>query len=261
MNANKKLKFTTLTEQQQHGEEDILSKVPDELIHHILWFLDVQLAVQTSLLSKRWKLGWTTLPFLFFRVYYTTNFNFFTKLPESYLTCLPCLQTLLLDGFELPKSICLPTLTTLILYDVEFTDNVSEFFHALVNLRNLTLLFRRGVCANFFVNCPQLVNLEIENYTCPIDMISDSGKNHRVMVLAPNIRNFTSVNFGPITFGVTKLESVNLKFEEFDDDITQIETVAAHKEAKKYCRLITDMFWGFTGAKILTFDLKLIISS
>lgn len=43
---------------------DIISQLPDEMIHKILSFADARLAVQTSLLSRRWKLVWTTLPFL-----------------------------------------------------------------------------------------------------------------------------------------------------------------------------------------------------
>lgn len=49
-----------------NAREDRLSELPDELIHHILLFLDAQFAVQTCILSKRWKFLWTTLPFLSF---------------------------------------------------------------------------------------------------------------------------------------------------------------------------------------------------
>lgn len=47
-------------------EEDRISRLPDELIHKIFSFLDAKQAVRTSILSKRWKLVWTTLPFLTF---------------------------------------------------------------------------------------------------------------------------------------------------------------------------------------------------
>lgn len=45
-------------------KEDRISELPDELIHQILSFVDTKLAVQTSLISRRWKLLWMTLPFL-----------------------------------------------------------------------------------------------------------------------------------------------------------------------------------------------------
>lgn len=53
------------------GEEDRISRLTDELIHHIM---DTKYAVQTSLLSKRWIHVWKSLPFL--------NFNNWT---ESFL--------------------------------------------------------------------------------------------------------------------------------------------------------------------------------
>ncbi|KAI3923880.1 hypothetical protein MKW92_025268 [Papaver armeniacum] len=47
--------------------EDRISKLPDSLIHHILSFLsDTTYAVQTCVLSKRWRYIWTSLPVLKF---------------------------------------------------------------------------------------------------------------------------------------------------------------------------------------------------
>ncbi|KAL1821034.1 hypothetical protein ACET3Z_015903 [Daucus carota] len=51
---------------QEFGDEDRISRLPDELIHKILSFVDAKEAVQTSVLSRRWELIWTTLPFLSF---------------------------------------------------------------------------------------------------------------------------------------------------------------------------------------------------
>ncbi|KAL1805108.1 hypothetical protein ACET3Z_028176 [Daucus carota] len=47
--------------------EDRISRLPDELLHRILKFVDTKIGVQTSAFSKRWKLVWTTLPFLMFK--------------------------------------------------------------------------------------------------------------------------------------------------------------------------------------------------
>ncbi|KAL4570240.1 hypothetical protein LXL04_025891 [Taraxacum kok-saghyz] len=47
-------------------EEDRLSSLPDELIHKILSSFDTKFAVQTCLLSPRWKLLWTSIPSLNF---------------------------------------------------------------------------------------------------------------------------------------------------------------------------------------------------
>ncbi|KAL8149504.1 hypothetical protein AgCh_006494 [Apium graveolens] len=55
-----------LTTISKETGEDRISALPDELIHKIYSFLDAKEAVQSSVLSKRWKLIWTTLPFLGF---------------------------------------------------------------------------------------------------------------------------------------------------------------------------------------------------
>nr|XP_017234783.1 PREDICTED: FBD-associated F-box protein At5g38590-like isoform X2 [Daucus carota subsp. sativus] len=65
--AVKKKKKATITIESQG--EDRLSALPDELIHKIYSFLDTKEAVQASVLSKRWKLMWTTLPFISFGRY------------------------------------------------------------------------------------------------------------------------------------------------------------------------------------------------
>jgi hypothetical protein len=47
-----------------HVEEDRLSNLPDSLLHHILSFVDSDCAVQTCILSTRWKNLWKHLPTL-----------------------------------------------------------------------------------------------------------------------------------------------------------------------------------------------------
>ncbi|KAJ3708547.1 hypothetical protein LUZ61_012252 [Rhynchospora tenuis] len=51
------------------GDGDRISSLPDCLIHLIISFLTAREAVQTCLLSKRWKNLWTTLPFLNFNLW------------------------------------------------------------------------------------------------------------------------------------------------------------------------------------------------
>lgn len=61
---NKKLRIGSQAE-----VEDRLSNLSDDLINHILSSLGTRLAVQTSILSKRWKHIWTTVPSLTFDGY------------------------------------------------------------------------------------------------------------------------------------------------------------------------------------------------
>ncbi|XP_047961813.1 F-box/LRR-repeat protein At4g14103-like [Salvia hispanica] len=42
-------------------EEDIISQLPDEILQHILSFIDTTQAIKTSILSKRWKHLWRSL--------------------------------------------------------------------------------------------------------------------------------------------------------------------------------------------------------
>ncbi|PWA99113.1 F-box domain, cyclin-like protein [Artemisia annua] len=57
-------------------EEDRISKLPDDIIHHILSFLDMKYAVQTSAVSRKWKHIWTTMPYL------NLDSQLFPKLPH-----------------------------------------------------------------------------------------------------------------------------------------------------------------------------------
>ncbi|WOH10736.1 hypothetical protein DCAR_0730206 [Daucus carota subsp. sativus] len=67
MGSRAKKKARTLP--QHLGDEDRISRLPDELIHKILSFVDAKQAVETGTLSRRWRFLWTTLPFLSFGPY------------------------------------------------------------------------------------------------------------------------------------------------------------------------------------------------
>nr|CAB3489454.1 unnamed protein product [Digitaria exilis] len=49
------------TASMKHGFEDRISALPDELIHHLLGFLQAPEAVRTSLLSRRWRHHWKSM--------------------------------------------------------------------------------------------------------------------------------------------------------------------------------------------------------
>lgn len=44
------------------GDDDRLSNLPESIIHHILSFVDAKQAVQTAVLSKKWRLHWANTP-------------------------------------------------------------------------------------------------------------------------------------------------------------------------------------------------------
>ncbi|KAI3925604.1 hypothetical protein MKW98_001458 [Papaver atlanticum] len=53
--------------------KDRISRLPDNLIHHIMSFMDTKYAVQTCVLSKRWIHIWKSLPFLNFNRWSFSN--------------------------------------------------------------------------------------------------------------------------------------------------------------------------------------------
>ncbi|KAJ6294832.1 hypothetical protein OIU76_022834 [Salix suchowensis] len=53
-------------EDREAGLQDRLSDLPDYVIHEILCFLEINQAIQTSVLSKRWKNLWASVPDLNF---------------------------------------------------------------------------------------------------------------------------------------------------------------------------------------------------
>lgn len=61
----KKRRCNYTSEPDDH-DIDRISNLPDELLVHILAFLRIKEAVQTCVLSKRWKKTWASLPILFF---------------------------------------------------------------------------------------------------------------------------------------------------------------------------------------------------
>ncbi|KAI3920995.1 hypothetical protein MKW92_046626 [Papaver armeniacum] len=46
----------------EKGNKDRISELPDALIHHIFSFLDIELVVQTCVLSRRWRYLWASVP-------------------------------------------------------------------------------------------------------------------------------------------------------------------------------------------------------
>ncbi|GAU27361.1 hypothetical protein TSUD_55140 [Trifolium subterraneum] len=53
---------STHKKQNDNKDDDIISKLPDSVIGHILSFLPTKYAVRTSVLSKRWIESWTLIP-------------------------------------------------------------------------------------------------------------------------------------------------------------------------------------------------------
>ncbi|KAI3876672.1 hypothetical protein MKW92_037778 [Papaver armeniacum] len=62
----------------EEQEEDRISRLPEFLIHHILSLLPTKCAVSTTILSKRWKNLWISVPALDFREWKSLDTEYFT---------------------------------------------------------------------------------------------------------------------------------------------------------------------------------------
>lgn len=70
---------TTRVKHKESEDEDMLSDLPDCVLLHILSLLDTKYAVQTCILSSRWKHLWKRLPTLILRTFESSTRSF-TKL-------------------------------------------------------------------------------------------------------------------------------------------------------------------------------------
>lgn len=52
----------------EEEEEDMISQLPDPILQHILSLIDIKLAVQTTILSSRWKNICFSISDLYFRL-------------------------------------------------------------------------------------------------------------------------------------------------------------------------------------------------
>ncbi|KAL1832212.1 hypothetical protein ACET3Z_001863 [Daucus carota] len=192
------------------------------------------------------------------------------ELSMSLFTCLPALETLCLEQWYLPNSFRLPTLRVLCLArcimpeivwhlpslssleldDVVFSANMNEFFSVLVRLQNLALSFRKKNKQQFIISCPELLNLELRTSS----MTNTSSLTGNIVVMAPNLRSFSSVGIFPVMCGVSRLENVNIKLRGWFKDKSKFPL----EYLKQYYHQFIFMFLGLGNAKILTLDLDTV---
>jgi hypothetical protein len=145
----------------EEEEKDIISTLPDSILCHILSFLETIHAVTTSILSKRWKYLWLSVPVLDFDVQPTdlTTFLFFNASVYSVLLSrnpsLPIKKfklALLYDGAE---DINLPTLTFTKWINFVIQRGGLEHLDLFVHLPNVHKL------PNTIFTCKTLVSLHL----------------------------------------------------------------------------------------------------
>ncbi|CAL4984060.1 unnamed protein product [Urochloa decumbens] len=69
----------------QKSAPDRISALPDDLLIYIMWFLTLQDAVQTSVLSRRWQNMWASLTILAFDATKFSSMRTFRKFVNNVL--------------------------------------------------------------------------------------------------------------------------------------------------------------------------------
>ncbi|XP_074341417.1 uncharacterized protein LOC141678892 [Apium graveolens] len=188
--------------------------------------------------------------------------NKYLKVPESFFTCLPALRTLGLDLFELPEFFSLPALTTLRvkscilpqqvwnlpalltleLTNVVFPDHISDYFLALISLRDLAIDFDGHSIGCCVISSLLLLNLKIR-----VSYFTLNLTKGKVVVLAPKLRNFHAIGVFLTRFECSELENVTIQFWD-------CKFSTPWWTLKQYKDLFKVMFSQLGSTKILTLD-------
>ncbi|XP_045822434.1 F-box/FBD/LRR-repeat protein At1g16930-like [Trifolium pratense] len=167
--------------------EDRLSDLPDGVLHHILSFSDAKQAVQSCILSKRWKNLWKTLPTLKLTSRQFTTRRAFTKFVSHILSHRDASTSLYTFDFHRAGFIAPQLLKRILKY--AFSHNVQQlqintscrdliFLPSFVSCHTLTSL---NLCFNLYgvrtvfpnsLNLPALTNLCLQYF---IFYVNDDG--------------------------------------------------------------------------------------
>ncbi|XP_048131482.1 F-box/LRR-repeat protein 25-like [Rhodamnia argentea] len=135
-------------------EVDNISPLPDVIIHHIFCFLPFKDLVKTSVLSKQWRLAWTSTPYI--------NLSFLS---------LPSRRVALLISSAL--SLCTATKIEKLHVDCYVRTEFDRWFRfaAACQVEDASLVFGGSdrFVPQFMCDCTSLVSLRISKATFPPD--------------------------------------------------------------------------------------------
>ncbi|KAL1810502.1 hypothetical protein ACET3Z_027492 [Daucus carota] len=288
MGSRAKKKARTLP--QHLGDEDRISRLPDELIHKILSFVDAKQAVETGTLSRRWRLLWTTLPFLSFGPYQNSEPKNVGKLIRHVLSKRNHQSHISDLKFCVYEKVCSEKLfETFVDYAsyhgvqslyLELSSEYKPFKLSTFNsmsLNKLTLNVRLEECElqSGVWDLPALTTLDLKHvcgyedlyrsnswlkdslFTCLPALTTLSLDDWNLSQLssfslpAPKLCNFTAFGILTVTVGVPELENVNISLQGWFGNMELTRR-------KQFYRRLTVMLSGLGNAKNLTFDLESI---
>ncbi|KAL0670798.1 hypothetical protein Bca4012_033502 [Brassica carinata] len=197
---------------------DRISSLPDDLILRIVSFPRTEVAITTSLLSKGWRDVWKHVPKLEYyqrglggsantvaisrdvRKLRFHNYPFGPKedirLPGSLYTCQTLVTLRLLYTFivDVPLTICFPSLKTLRLRRVEFSNDeiVPRILSGCPVLEDLTVVREHnGSVKNITIMVPSLLRLTVLDFKFGSQV---PGNDVGFVIKAPSLKSLTVVS-------------------------------------------------------------------
>ncbi|KAK6162674.1 hypothetical protein DH2020_002515 [Rehmannia glutinosa] len=231
---------------------DRLSPLPNDVLHRVLSYLDFLDVVRTSVLSKRWRFVWTSVPYL--------NFNMDWFLKYNYNERFECLEPqikfwdfikwslLLRDGSQIIK-ICMYSDNMMIdqlngLIRVAARQKVQELCLIGGDYTSKELEFPRGLCETLTVLTLNLCD------TIPLRVTTVFSSLQSLTLRGVHIPCDTAEKL--LSNGCAKLENIYLEDCQIKD-LEQIDIVACNLKNLTIVNVCTcDRFWA-----VGSFDSKL----
>ncbi|XP_061342198.1 F-box/FBD/LRR-repeat protein At5g53840-like [Gastrolobium bilobum] len=272
-------------------KQDRLSNLPDEVIHRILSSLDAKTAVQTSVLSKRWRYLWTSLQVLNFhdmsfndpvlfqlvsepkvwlgRVFRDGDVSrppqkvlsilaecVVGKLPQLY-ACHSLTTLKLADIATETTTFDFVSLKHLYLSDCRFECGVEELLDPFGGCTNLRCLFLHGCqyygkIESFKIYAPQLTDLSISRMR--VDQVFDS--DCVIELFTPRLQSFSYRDFRYLyDFSI----KVNLPFvEKVDIDLGSFDLSDELNEATNLSLQLIELFEVMGSVKFVSLSRGII---
>ncbi|KAK6162687.1 hypothetical protein DH2020_002528 [Rehmannia glutinosa] len=233
---------------------DRLSPLPNDVLHRVLSYLDFLDVVRTSVLSKRWRFVWTSVPYL--------NFNMDWFLKYNYNERFECLEPqikfwdfikwslLLRDGSQIIK-ICMYSDNMMIdqlngLIRVAARQKVQELCFLGGDYTSKELEFPRGLCETLIVLTLNLCD------TIPLRVTTVFSSLQSLTLRGVHIPCDTAEKL--LSNGCAKLENIYLEDCQIKD-LEQIDILACNLKNLTIVNVCTcDRFWA-----VGSFDSKLRI--
>ncbi|KAK2370900.1 F-box/LRR-repeat protein [Trifolium repens] len=189
---------------QRHNKDDMISDLPDFILHHILSFLPTKDAVKTSILATNWRYMWTYLSALDFQMISLLDLRYhrFTlghRSPSLTQLSLQLAKTTLC----IPTGIPFPSLKNLKLSYATFPNNNSleEFLSRCPLLQDLTLNY----CYLFYINKITIASSTLRKLIINIDRFClnyHNFSNCLVDIDAVNLLSLTCTSRPAIQFRI-----------------------------------------------------------